>query len=492
MDRRKRFFSGLTAGYAAASANLVFTFFSVPIALHYLPKEEFGLWALVLQITNFLMLLDLGMSSSVARFLADHKDFKNQASYGNVLRTGQLIFCIQALVMGMLALVVGLVLPIWLGLPGHLVPAFQRLLWIQGSILAVGLILRGYSSPLWAHQRIDITHWATTANLLTALVVVAAGFYFGWGVDTFWVSSLCGALWTWFVPWYAYYRLRIFSDPAHPGSFQRNLFWRMLAFGRDVLLMQLGTLLCSGSQIILVTKLLGLEAAAVFSVATKMLIMGQQWIGRILESAAPGLTELFVRGERERFMKRFYQISSISLGAATSVAVVLMVANRDFVVLWTHGSIHWTRLGDLLLATGLIAAVAIRCFQGVFGMAADFTSVRWLPLIEGLTFIGVTLVLNSYLGIEGILAVALGSQILVSLIPSAVQVFKAFPSKSFWRTCPAWVVMLFLVTSFIDNFLSSSSGNPIFSLVVAICLALLVAILLFIGLKRQLGEQACL
>jgi len=490
MDRKKRFFSGLIAGYGAAAANLIFTVSSVPIALHYLSKEEFGLWALVLQIANFLMLLDLGMSSSVARFLADHKDHKNQDTYGNVLQTGKLVFGIQALAMFLLTLLAGLALPGWLGLPSQLVPAFQRLLWIQGLILAVGLTLRGYSSPLWAHQRIDITHWANAANLLTALATVAIGFHLGWGVDTFWISSLCGALWTWFVPWVAYHKLRFFSDPAHPGSFQRPLFLRMLGFGRDIMLMQLGGLLCSASQIILVTKLLGLEAAAVFSVATKTLTMGQQLIGRILESAAPGLTELFVRGDRERFAKRFYQISSISLVAATSLAVGLMTANRDFVLIWTHHTIQWSRFGDFILAGSLISAVGVRCSQAVFGMSADFSRVRWLALGEGSVFVIVTLWLGASVGVEGVLAVALGTQTLVSLIPSAVQTWKAFPSKSFWKECPAWIFMVFLVTTSINAFLLAFAEKPLLIFALAFFLTSAAAFFLFIKLKKQLLGQA--
>jgi hypothetical protein len=84
MTRAKYFFSALFAGYASLAANFFFTFLSVPIALHFLSKEQFGLWALVVQLGGYLVLVDLGMSTSVARFLADFKDSKDQgAACGN-------------------------------------------------------------------------------------------------------------------------------------------------------------------------------------------------------------------------------------------------------------------------------------------------------------------------------------------------------------------------------------------------------------------------
>ena len=92
MTRTRHFLHSLFAGYASFGANFLFTFVSVPLALHYLPKEEFGLWSLVLQIAGYLMLIDLGMTSSVARFLANYKDNMESGDYGNVLRTGHAIF----------------------------------------------------------------------------------------------------------------------------------------------------------------------------------------------------------------------------------------------------------------------------------------------------------------------------------------------------------------------------------------------------------------
>ena len=207
----------------------------------------------------------------------------------------------------------------------------------------------------------------------------------------------------------------------------------MFGFGRDVLLMQLGGLLCSGSQIILVTKLLGLGAAAVFSVATKTLTMGQQLIGRILESAAPGLTEMFVRGERERFALRFYQMTAASLIPATFLGIFLMGTNREFVSLWTHGKVEWNFLGDALIGAILVSTVASRCFQGAFGMTGDLGRVRYLALAEGIFLVITTLALGGRGGIAGILGIVLLSNILFSFMGGGLQVARTIPGRIFWQ-----------------------------------------------------------
>ena len=87
-SRTHNFIRGLGAGYLATAINIAYTAASIPLALHYLGKEQFGLWALAQQIMGYLMLLDLGVSSAVSRFIADRKDDVNGGGYGSLLLTG--------------------------------------------------------------------------------------------------------------------------------------------------------------------------------------------------------------------------------------------------------------------------------------------------------------------------------------------------------------------------------------------------------------------
>ena len=67
MSRARRFIRNVTSGYLLLLASMFYVFASVPLALKFLSKEEFGLWMLMTQITGYLALIDLGTSSSVSR-----------------------------------------------------------------------------------------------------------------------------------------------------------------------------------------------------------------------------------------------------------------------------------------------------------------------------------------------------------------------------------------------------------------------------------------
>jgi len=60
MSCLKKFTHSLLSGYIAPGANIFYTLASVPLALHYPGKPEFGLWALVTQIGGDIFLNSFG------------------------------------------------------------------------------------------------------------------------------------------------------------------------------------------------------------------------------------------------------------------------------------------------------------------------------------------------------------------------------------------------------------------------------------------------
>ena len=71
MSRVRKYVRSVAAGYLNLATNVLYTLASVPLALHYLTKEEFGLWALVAQLAWYFMLIDAGMSSSFWRRVSE-------------------------------------------------------------------------------------------------------------------------------------------------------------------------------------------------------------------------------------------------------------------------------------------------------------------------------------------------------------------------------------------------------------------------------------
>src|SRR6266566_535078 len=120
MGRFRQVANNIVSSYAVLVLTAVYALASLPLALHYLSKERFGLWTLMSSIGGYLSLIDLGMSGSIARLLIDHKDDRDGRTYGGLIKTGWIVLGVQGLFTLLAAWVLAPLLSDLLNIPEHL------------------------------------------------------------------------------------------------------------------------------------------------------------------------------------------------------------------------------------------------------------------------------------------------------------------------------------------------------------------------------------
>jgi O-antigen/teichoic acid export membrane protein len=192
------------------------------------------------------------------------------------------------------------------------------------------------------------------------------------------------------------------------------LFRKIFSFGQNVVLVSMGSQLVNASQIMILSRVAGLDVAAAFAIGTKLFTMGQQFTGKIIESSAPGLTEMFVRGDTARFRLQFANVVALTTFLATLGGSALITANTLFVSFWTSGAVHWNLPCDALLAGLLILTSLTRCLMGLFGLAGNLRPIRHIYFIEGCVFIALAIPAASRFGAFGLLLVSLLTHLAVT------------------------------------------------------------------------------
>ena len=418
INRSRNFIRGVGAGYLAIAVNIAYTAGSVPLALHYLGKEQFGLWALAQQIMGYLMLLDLGVSSAVSRFIADCKDDVDSRDYGSLLITGGIVFAIQGALIAIAGTAFSCFAPTLFAVPNRLSHDFTNVLIIITCFGGLSVALRGFGAPLWAFQRMDFSYMVGSLSLLTNFTVLWAGFHLGWGVYSFAAAGIPGTFLSPIIFFILCSKSGYYPSRGNWAKPKWSNFFRVFTFGKDVALMTLGSQLINASQIMILGRVADLDAAATFAVGTKLYNMGQQFAGRIMESAAPALTEMFVRRDVARFNLRFDNVVALTTFLATLGAAGLIAGNTFLVALWTSGVIHWNLTCDVLLAGLLIATSLTRCLTALFGLAGNLRPIRHIYFVEGCFFIALAIPAASHFGVVGLLLVALTTHLAVTAVLS--------------------------------------------------------------------------
>jgi O-antigen/teichoic acid export membrane protein len=415
MSRLKHFGQSLISGYLLLGANTLYTLASVRLALAYLPVKEFGLWALASQVAAYIAFIDMGMSNAVSRILMDHKDDRAGGSYGSVIQTGALVGAVQGLLIILAGTGLAFFAVRWFGLTARLQAEFFWLLAGQSVLLGVQFATRILNYLFVTHQRYDIPNYTQSVLFGVNLLVMWAGFAAGLGVYSFLAAQAVVTLLGAAVSLAYCLRLGFFPAAGGWGRVSAKQFRELFSFGGDVFLMGIGWQFISASQTILLTRFLGLDTAAVWTVCTRTYTMLTLVVWRIFDFSSAALTEMMVRREQGRLESRFREITVVSAGVALLCGTGFALGNQPFILLWTKGAIHWAPVNDLLLAAWFCLVTLSRMHLALATQTKQFGFLRYVLLVEGLVFLGLNAGLRELGGVTRMLGLSLACTLAFSL-----------------------------------------------------------------------------
>jgi O-antigen/teichoic acid export membrane protein len=407
MSRTKRFALSLVSGYVQLAVNSLFTIVSVRLALAYLPHDEYALWMPVTVIATYIALMDFGLSSAASRILIDYKDHEKPEEYGSIIQTTMLVGLTQAALISVAGVGLAFVMGPLLKIPDALQHEFFWLVVGQCAVTAGIFGTRIVLLVLSANQRFDIGNYSSALALILNCAVMWVCFARGAGVYSLVWGQAAGVATTFAVNWLYCVKLNLFPQPGRWGRPTWEKFRELFAFGRDVFLFTVGLQFISVSQTLLLTRFIGLDAALVWGICTRGYVVLVQVIGRVSDFSSAALAEMIVRGEREKLLRRVRELAVLSVNMAVAAGAIFAVANGPFVDVWTKGSIHWTPWNDLLLAAWLVVTTTTRLHLGLVGITKAYQFLRYLVFIEGLTFIGLTILLYRHGGITIMLTMSI-------------------------------------------------------------------------------------
>jgi len=414
VSRIKRFTHSLVSGYALLGANILYTFGSVPLALHYLSKKEIGLWGVVTQIAGYLVLVDLGMASSISRILIDHKDTRADGVYGTIIKTGMLVSLVQGAIIAIAGSIVSLWLPDVFNVPLEHQHKFQVLVAGHCFILGSLFVGRMFNYILLAHQRFDAMNYVQIGGLVLNFGAMWLAFNSGWGLYSLLAGYASSTVLQTAATFFAVKALELFPPAAARGKANMKMFKELFAYGREVFMLSIGWQLVNASQMLVIGRTLGFDAAGIWSIATKPFMMAQQVVFRVFDYAGSGLAEMMVRKERERLVARFRDITILSAALAVWVGLAAGLCNHDFLALWTKNRVSWSITSDWLMGLMVVMYATTRCYIGFIGLTKQIRAMKYMYPLEGVVFIGLSIFTAPRLGLNGVIASAIVTNLLCS------------------------------------------------------------------------------
>jgi O-antigen/teichoic acid export membrane protein len=443
MSRFRHAIHGVFSSYILLAATAIYSLASIPVALHYLDTDRFGLWVLMGTLAGYLNLIDAGMTGAAGRLLIDHKDDRNGGNYGSLIKTGWLVSSLQGAVILVIGLSLAGTFARLLARP-ELQPEFIRLVNWQCGVVALMFCTRVFGLILGANQRMAWVNYSGAFGLATNFVMQWIFFHLGFGVVSLAFGALasiivvvaCNAL--------GCTVLKLFPEAGSRGAVSWRHFRELFDFGKDVFLLTVGTQLINASQAIVIARVLGMKEAGIWGVGVRVFTLLNQVIWRISDMSGAAFAEMLARGEIARLRDRYRSLAMLTFSLAGWAAVSFALCNSLFIAAWTQGKIHWPVANDWLLAVWMILSAVVHCHNGFVFLTKQIGFMRYIYFLEGIVFVALSFLVAAWGGLPAIIGCSI---ICTTFFTCAYGIWRVsrFFEISFGEVALAWLRPMFMV-----------------------------------------------
>ncbi len=354
---------------------------SVPILVHSLGRDAYGVWLLMGQAISYLALVDFGNASIAKLKLASSESDVNTSDKQRILTTTLL----GVIVTTPLVALAGAVIIAWVCQTYETESLRATTIkWSAACLVGSFLLLRFYSLPTFALFGANMEYRSAFSRVLISVTngildIVAA--LTGFGMIGLAFNRLLTQAATGinlqraakrYVPWYGY---RAFDWSGLGPMLRQNAF---------CVFAQWGSTMVEAVDMLVVGIAVGADAVPVYAITCTLPKLLFMMFNQAMSGANAGMVSLFASGDRGRFHFVREKQEIITLACLATVGAVTLAANQRFVNLWV-GSTYYG--GNVLTALGIVwyfAVITSRQYCHALSAAFDFRRTALVQVAGGL------------------------------------------------------------------------------------------------------------
>ena len=306
----------------------------VPFLIKTLGTESFGLWSLLWSFISLFSLIDMGVGSSVVKYVGEAK------GKGNINRQQQVISTIFWIYLGLGTVLMIAVLPCLLffnevfDIPLQQQGSAKTVLLILGVRSALGVPLDLFRGLLISFQRYRVANMyrmiATIAYFGSVLIILP-------DISKLWVLALLNLLMG-VVPrvvMMIHAKVSLPGITLHPRYFQRSIVKEIFSFSIYFMIIRVSGLIYTRVDALIIKAYLPLEMVAIYAIAMRLSDTGERFCAQLNRVLTPVVAELQGADDQEKIKEVWYQGAKLTIAMATPLLLGLALLGEPLVRAWT-------------------------------------------------------------------------------------------------------------------------------------------------------------
>ena len=393
-------------------ASMVVAFFLAPFILHRLGDIAVGVWMMATSAVGYFSLLDLGMQSSVLRFVSKGHTQQNHQSSSEAISAALWVRIQISVLIIILSAGLAAIFPHIFKIPTALASDARVAVLLIGATAAISMSIGVVGGVLSALNRYDLQNYAALAQTAVRVIGVVYALHSGHGIVAIAVCELVATLvYNLLLVWMArclYPELRIQLNKPKRETLKRIWTYSSYAF-----LTTIAIRLVYQTDNLVVGAFVSAAAVTPYGYAFALCRYADQIVGAMGATFVPAASTYEAAGDTARLLGLYRNGTRATLVVALPILITLLLRGPSFIGLWIGPQYsHSSGTVLVILCISYLFSFANRAGGSIaFGIEKHKKIAIW-AIGEGVANLALSILLVRWYGIYG---VAIGT-----LIPSLV------------------------------------------------------------------------
>ncbi len=388
------------SSWFALGVNVVVGIFLSPFILHRLGDEAFGLWILIFSVTGYYGLFDLGIRSSIVRYVAKYSATDEHDELNRLVNTAMFSYSGIGLAAMLITLIATYYVNSIFRIPAEFVATARWLLFMVGISVSLGFPLGVFSGILEGLQRFYLLNFVNVSSTLLRAMLIVVALRRGGGLLTVAFITVSLPLVNGFVNAGAVFRhlqLRL-----GPNYVSRSSLRSIASYSGTTFLIIIAGRLRFKTDAVVIGTFISAAAITYFTIGSRLVDYASEVVSSLAQIFVPMSSQSQAKGDLDGLRKIFVLGNRACAFIIFPITAVFTVLGKSLIEAWVGPKYVATSYPVMLILLYPTTLMLAQSASGrtLWGMAKHRTWA-WVVLAEGVANLILSVILVRPYGILG-------------------------------------------------------------------------------------------
>jgi O-antigen/teichoic acid export membrane protein len=329
---KRQILKNVGSSWSALATNVAVGIFLSPFILHRLGDAAFGVWVLIFSVTGYYGLFDLGIRSSIVRYVSKYTATGDREKLAHFVNTALFTYTsIGAVSMVLTALLSSYVEHVF-KVPPEMHSQARLLLLMVGASVSVGFPLGVIGGMLEGLQRFYILNWTSIGSTLARAALIVYFLNRGYGLITIALLTVSLPVLSSILRGFVVFRLC--PVPLGLKYVDRASFRHMVNYGGTTLLVMVAARLRFRTDELVLGTMMSTIAVTWFNIGARIVDYSQEFVTSLSQIFVPMASQSEATGNLDRVRKIYIAGNRACAFLILPLTAILIVFGKHIIRIW--------------------------------------------------------------------------------------------------------------------------------------------------------------